>query len=137
MLKIIGFGLLLCIGGAIVFALYAAYRITKMGQAMGKRDYRTDDSSVHHNGYITTTGTTIHNPDQFRHAETPQHGEDARDSAGPGSDAGEAVGSSVANATVDFGSTDSGGDSGSSDSGSNDSGSSDSGSSDSGGGSKD
>ena len=54
MLKAIIFGFLACIGIVLLFAVYAAYRITRMGRNMGHRGTPTT-----HHDYITTTGTTI------------------------------------------------------------------------------
>jgi hypothetical protein len=102
-----------------------------MGQAMGRRGY-ADGSQTDQHGYITTTGTTIHDPDLYR-AETPQYMDDARDPSNLGGAAGDSIGASAGESVLDFGSSDTG----SSDSGSSDSGSGDSGGGDSGGGSSD
>lgn len=132
MFKFILVGFLVCVGGAILFALYAAYRITKMGQVMGGRGTSVDPRTGR-NGYITTTGTTLHEPDALRPIESSSFSEDPRE----GTASGVGIGEAVADSALDFGSIDgSAGDTGSWDSG-GDSGSSDSGGGDSGGGSSD
>ena len=123
MLKILVFGFLLCVGIAVMFAFYAAYRITKMGQAMGRRNNMGTDHS-RQDGFITTTGTTIHDSENGRFDSPGQFV-----ASNMGNDAGDAIGSTAADAAIDFG----GGDSAGSDSSS----SNDSGGGDSGGGSSD
>lgn len=60
MIKLLIFGGLACVGLFVIFALYAAIRITKMGKAMGQRPSPSEPTRT---GYITTTGTTVKDPD--------------------------------------------------------------------------
>lgn len=59
MLKILLFGGLACLGLFVIFALYAAIKITKMGKAMGQRPSSSEPKRT---GYIRTTGTTVTDP---------------------------------------------------------------------------
>jgi hypothetical protein len=117
LLKIIVLGFLVCVGGAVAFAVYAAWRITKIGQSMG-RGGTTVGNTYYPSDYITTTGTTIHD----QNASTMESGSAPMS----GSTIGDSIGESVGESISDFGSGDAG-DSGSSDSGGGDSGGSDSG----------
>jgi hypothetical protein len=117
LLKIIVLAFLVCVGGAVAFAIYAAWRITKIGQSMG-RGGTTIGNTYYPSDYITTTGTTI----QDQNASTME-GDNASIT---GSTIGDSIGGSAGESVSDFGSGDAG-DSGSSDSGGGDSGGSDSG----------
>lgn len=125
MIKFLLFAGIGCVGLVVAVAFYAAWKITKMGQAMGRGGVGggvRGVSTTRHDDYITTTGSTIHDwNDQNNNSSN-----DDSPSSSLSYSAGESIGSDIGSSATDFGSSDSGGwsDSGSSDSGSSDSGSS-------------
>jgi hypothetical protein len=98
--KLILFSVLGCLGLAVAFAFYAAYRVTKLGQQIGRPRPRRNGS------YIETTATPIAEP-----FSTIAHTEFADQSNGEPS-AAIALGESIGSASTDFGGDSGGGDSG-------------------------
>jgi len=101
MAKLILFSILGCLGLAVAFAVYAAYRITRLGQEMG-RPRRTRNGS-----YIETTATPIVEPSSIRAPSDNSvlyNGEPM-----PEVSIGESVGSAASDFGGDSGSGDSGG----------------------------
>ena len=117
MLKFLLFAGIGCVGLIVAVAFYAAWKITKMGQAMGRGGVGGGGVSTNrHDDYITTTGSTVHDW-QNQHSNSSN---DDSPSSSLSYSAGESIGSDIGSSATDFGSSDSG----SSDSGSSDSGSS-------------
>lgn len=105
MAKLILFSVLGCLGLAVAFAVYAAYRVARLGQEMG-RPRRTRRGS-----YIETTATPI------VEASSISSHVDSSDQSNLETSPGVSIGESVGSAASDFGGDSGGGDSGGGDSG--------------------